>query len=802
MFRRAFTVLFLLLGLGLVSLSAQVLPSGGNLPAGLLSGLAGSQRQIPSISNFPYSGLQNPFGLRGSGAASIFSRPDGLVPDGTNFLDGLEPVRRNEFQIFVEGTTGLRLPMFGQNLFKGAPRTFAPAENIPVTQNYVVGPGDEVMIRAWGQVSINLWLLVDRNGAIDIPQVGVVQVSGLKAQELTGFLKAQVGRVFKNFEMNVTLGRLRSIQVLLVGHVRRPGNYSISASSTLINALFSSGGPSEVGSMRRIQLKRDNKLVAEFDLYDLISKGDKSKDMKLLNGDVIHVLPMGSLVAVAGSVQMPAVYELKNGESADDILAYAGGLSATGSPKRVVLKRIGDDSKRIVSELDLDKQGGEIKLQNGDVVQMFSISPRIGSAVTLRGNVAEPRTIPWTEGMRISELIPDKHVLMPRLYWMNKNERGQSKDLYDRNSPLSFEASDGRFGTGARDDRFDANQARERQLKELTGSESLDAEALRNEIKKSLYEVNWNYATIERFNQETFVTSLITFQLGKAILADDPEQNKILQSGDVVTIFSKDDIRIPISQQTQYVHLEGEFINPGLYQIRTGETLRDLTKRVGGFSPHAYLYGAVFTRESTRKEQQQRQDEALLRLEQELRHAHARLQGEALDVAEAAAAGNQVEGRYAMIQSMRRVPATGRIVLELNPRSSIPEDLSDIQLEDGDRFVVPSRPAEVYVMGEVYNQQSRLWNSRDSLTHYLDQAGGATRNADSKYMYIIRADGSVYSRDYAGRSFAKARLYPGDTIVVPEKLDYSTWKKELKDWAQIASQVAMGAAAIKVLSRD
>ena len=165
-------------------------------------------------------------------------------------------------------------------------------------------------------------------------------------------------------------------------------------------------------------------------------------------------------------------------------------------------------------------------------------------------------------------------------------------------------------------------------------------------------------------------------------------------------------------------------------------------------------------------------------------------------------AGSQVEGRYAMIQQMRRVPATGRIVLEMTPRSSVPADLSEIQLEDGDRLVGPSRPAEIYVMGEVYNQQSRLWKPEVPVDHYMNQAGGATRNADSDYMYIIRADGSVYSRDYAGRSFAKARLYPGDTIVVPEKLDYTTWKKELKDWAQIAGQIAIGAAALKVLSSD
>jgi hypothetical protein len=169
---------------------------------------------------------------------------------------------------------------------------------------------------------------------------------------------------------------------------------------------------------------------------------------------------------------------------------------------------------------------------------------------------------------------------------------------------------------------------------------------------------------------------------------------------------------------------------------------------------------------------------------------------------DATLASNQVEDRYALIQQMRSVPATGRIVLELNPGAGSYRDLPEIVLEDGDRLVVPSQMSEVHVMGEVYNQQSSLWKPGSTVARHIQLAGGETRHAHGKYTYIIRADGSIYSQDHAGRSFARSRLYPGDTIVVPEELDKSTWKKELKDWAQIASQIALGAAAIKVLSSD
>ena len=740
------------------SQGAPAAPQPGAVPAlvapvGPGAPVAPARGGIPTISNIPIPGARavgvdvlNSTSVRGEEVLAV--KPSGQVVRPT-------AIRANEFQLFIERSTGLQLPMFGQELFGGAPGTFAPAENIPATRDYAVGPGDELLVRAWGQIDINLRLIVDRNGAIDIPQVGVVQVAGLKANELSGFIKGQVGRVFKNFEMNVTLGRLRSIQVLVVGHVRRPGNYTISSLSTLINALFASGGPSEVGSTRKIQLKRGNVVVAEFDLYDLLLKGDKSKDMKLLQGDVIHVPPMGALVAVAGSVQVPAVFELKGGESMDDLLGYAGGFSATAFTGRVTLERIKDNLKREIVELELDPKGRATKAQNGDLIQVFPISPRFEKVVTLRGHVAAPRRVPWREGMRITDLIPDRASLVPYDYWLRKNEAGN------------------------------------------TGAANVHEQA-----RGLLQEINWDYASISRVEPNTLKNHFVSFNLGKALQQDDPENNHILHAGDVVTIYSKADIRVSLAKRSGFVSLEGEFVNSGLYQIRPGETLRDLVRRVGGFTPDVYLYGAVFTRESTQREQQLRQDESLRRLETELRHAHARLQGEALTPEESASASTQVEGRYAMIQSMRQVRATGRIVLELSPRSGTPADLSEIQLRDGDRLVVPSRPAEIYVMGEVYNQQSRLWKPEATVGQYMNQAGGVTRNADSKYMYIIRADGSIYSRNYAGRSFAKARLYPGDTIVVPEKLDYSTWKKELKDWAQIASQIAIGAAAIKVLSSD
>ncbi|HEY1461933.1 MAG TPA: polysaccharide biosynthesis/export family protein, partial [Terriglobales bacterium] len=194
-----------------------------------------------------------------------------------------------EFQKFVNASLGYRLEIFGQNLFRNVPSTFAPLDRVPVTPDYLIGPGDELQIRAWGQIDINYRAVVDRTGSIYLPKVGAINVAGLRYDELNGALTKSIGRVFKNFDLNVTLGQLRSIQVFVVGQVKKPGSYTISSLSTLVNALFASGGPSNRGSMRHIILKRQGKEVASFDLYDLIAAGNKSGDAQLLPGDVIYV---------------------------------------------------------------------------------------------------------------------------------------------------------------------------------------------------------------------------------------------------------------------------------------------------------------------------------------------------------------------------------------------------------------------------------------------------------------------------------------------------------------------------------
>jgi len=755
---------------------------------------------------------------------------------------------RNEFQKFVMESTGRDLPIFGQNLFRAVPSTFAPLDNVPVTPDYVIGPGDEVQIRAWGQIDVDVTAVVDREGAINVPKVGVINIAGVKSSDLPAYIKTVFGRTFRNFQLTATLGRLRSIQVFVVGQAKRPGTYTVSSLSTLVTAVFAAGGPSTKGSMRSIQLKRGSRVVADFDLYDLIVSGDKSKDASLLPGDVIYIPPAGPMVAVTGSVKVPAVYELKQNAVLFDLFRWAGGLATTAAGQKATVERIEDHKAQTVEEFPLDMGGLSRPIRDGDLVTVYSVVPRFDNAVVLRGNVAQPGRFPWREGMRVRDLIPDREALLSRDYWVKRNQvvgldesvaailKQQSatgtrltvEDLNQRRKPQSeLDATVGdtihRVQTESEAAKFlDPTQAsstarassaaqistaaqslQDQRQDELARLEAAKADSLRlvNQIKPSQREVNWDYAVVERINRNDLTTSLIPFNLAKAVIDGDPGNNVLLQPGDIVTVFSKEDVKVPISKQTQYIRLEGEFNSSGIHQIMPGETLRQLIARVGGLTPNAYVFGAQFTRESTRVSQEKTLAEALYRLEKDMQRFNALRAQNVTSPEDAASLQQQAVNQQNLLTRLRQIRPIGRVVLEL-PETAQAKDLPDMPLEDGDRFVVPPPPSMVSVVGSVYGESSFVYKPDKRVADYLTQAGGTTKSADESSIYVLRADGSVKSKRQDGfftASLEGSRLMPGDAIVVPEELDRTTITRALKDISQIFYQFGLGAAAIKVL---
>jgi polysaccharide export outer membrane protein len=776
------------------------------------------------------------------------------------------PLRtRSEFEQFAEDATGRPLPVYGRRLFDEVPTTFSPVEHVPVPANYVVGPGDQLLIRAWGKIELDSHVTVDRNGQIYLPKIGTLNVAGLRYDQIEGYLHSSIGTIFKDFELNVALGQLRSIQIFVLGDARQPGAYTVSSLSTLVDALFDSGGPSAIGTMRRIQLRRQGRTVSEFDLYDLVRRGDKSHDVRLLPGDVIYIPSVGAQIAISGDINQPGIYELKGETTVGAALQDAGGITNLADTERVVLERVDNHSSRRVDEFALDASGLQRPLKDGDLLRIFPVSPKFENAVTLRGNVAQPGLYPWKPGMRISDLIPSRNFLITRSYWNRQNhlvprapdEFGNPRlsrygnsvaDQYDdsrTNQPGNLSAdqygdsrtdqpgnlSADQYGDSRRDpygnSRSDeyrnssideyGNSGSDQPGNSSTGQDGIPRRdeygnsptrqagsqrmALIDTVGQNSAEINWDYALIERLDQHDLSTRLIPFRLADAI--DNPASlnNQLLKAGDVVTIFSHADLELPMAKHASFVRVSGEVNAPGVYRVKPGDTLRDVVEEAGGLTPYSYLYASVLTRVSTRRAQEKELRESADQMQRELisRFANATPQAGQTGADQQA----QLAMQQAALAKLTSIRPIGRVVLEMKPDASTTAAIPDFQLEDGDTFYVPPMPSTVQVSGEVYNASAFRFQPGKRLIAYLAAAGGPTRQADKKRIFVIRADGDVISRqsrnDHTHGKFENLRLLPGDAIIVPEKITVSSKMNNILLATQLTSQTALTAAALSVI---
>jgi protein involved in polysaccharide export with SLBB domain len=722
----------------------------------------------------------------------------------------LEPLKPNDFQIFILQTTGKRLPLFGFQFFEninasqaqaiGAMQTtnaFAPSEGTAVSPDYPLGAGDQLIIRAWGSIDVDVKVSIDRNGQIVIPKLGSVSMAGVKVSQSEAVIKQALAKNYKNFEVNVTLGQLRAITVYVVGQARRPGSYTLSSMSTLTSGLFASGGPNANGSVRRVQLKRAGQLVTEFDLYDFLSQGQAAGDVRLIDGDVIFIPPAAGYVALQGAVNSQAVYELKSAsEKLDQLLAVAGGLPITTDPSKVSLERITPhlSQPRSIQNISLqtaDQQGMQTALQTGDLLTFYSITPDMANAVTLRGNVAQAARMPWKQGMRVSDLIPNKEALITP-----SSVRKQNETLFDANKRA-------RTSRERLTESFDATLWQ--QQPKLQEPRSL---VLADQVGEAVEEVNLDYATIERFNRKDLSSELIAFNLGKVLANTQDAENIQLQPGDVVTVFSSDDLRIPQAKRRVIVRLEGEVQMPGIYQVAPNESLASLLIKAGGLTSNAYLFGSAFYREEVRKQQTENLDKLVRKLEADNASSLTTMvqsQGGASETAAMQAkiaAATMVQKQS--LERLRSLKAEGRISLSLPASLQISlNELPRIGLQNADKFYVPSRPDFVYIFGAVNTESALLFRPGLSVSAYIGLAGMGA-GADKDGVILVRADGSAITpQSFWRNEVLSAEVLPGDTILLPEKQDReTTWSavfRNTKDITQILYQLGLGAAAIKTL---
>ena len=532
--------------------------------------------------------------------------------------------------------------------------------------------------------------------------------------------------------------------------------------------------------MRNIELKRAGKTISTLDLYDFIAKGDKSHDMPLLSGDVIVIPPVGPRAAVTGAFDQAAIFELKNplqsgATSVADILALGGGLPTLATNQKALLERITRHSAppRQVQELMLDATGLAQPLQDGDVLTLLGISPAFGNAVTLQGTVAAPLRYRWFEGMKILDLIPERDALITADYYKRQN-------LLVQNAEVTRADAAKAAGTG-----------------------------VASRIHSMVEQINWDYAVIERLDRASLRNTLIPFNLGLAVLQRDPGHNLALLPGDVVTILSQNDLRVPQDRQTRLVRIEGEVAAPGVYSAAPGETLPQLLKRIGGLTPQAYVYGAELNRESVRTRQQENLDTLIRRLESASQAQWGSIAANrgADNAAQAQLVIQQQQAQLkSQIERLKSFKSNGRLSLELDPKAQTLAAFPALPLEDGDRILIPSVPGFVAAFGSVNNENVFIYKPGKTVGDVLKSAS-LTEEAEPDQAFLLRADGSIVARrdhgSFLGGGFEALAVMPGDTVVVPAQLDresrYTALTRGLKDWTSILANFGLGMAALKTL---
>jgi protein involved in polysaccharide export with SLBB domain len=879
-----------------------------------------SQAQIEQLKSLPRAqqeALAKQFGIdpgmldrinnqSSSSSSNNQKREDVVFPRGTHFDKNGDPIIPEDLEEqFTRDKDELK--PFGYDLFAGEPKSFSPTGYAPVPSNYIMGVGDTIKVQLFGKENRSYDLTIDREGKIVIPDLGELTVAGLSYSLMQDMIQNQVKQRLIGFNAAVSMGELRSIQVFIAGEAYKPGSYTISSLSTISQALYLAGGVSDIASLRSIRLMRAGKVVAEFDLYDLLLKGDASDDKMLQTGDVVFIPPRGDMITVKGEVKRPALYELKGNETLQDAIRFAGGSEDDAYLSSAQLQRI-VKGKRLISTVDLtaDKDLNKT-LQGGDVLTLRQVSEALDNSLLLVGAVTRPGHYQWYNGMRLNDVLRDsRHDLLEQAdlaYGLVVRETGPQRDLslYQFNvaEAINGKAEENlvlkerdqivifsRYQTKAQEkqqlSRFtltkQEREAEERQemlaeyrhaflkdlveekkqsngesrevaetqsgltpLSDLFGSPDEDDVEVADEdlalysrdkllepimeriqrqrtsngntplvyvagevnhpgvyplvenasvsrlleaaggVKDSAYLKRAEVTRFE-FNKDTAETDYLSVALNDVL---NGEMDVPLQGRDRLNVLS-----IPEWQNTYEVTLRGEVRFPGTYAIKRGETLTQLIERAGGFTDHAFIEGAIFTREELRKQEQERKKILAQELQREV--AGNMLTG----TGDTRVSYNEVRTLLADLLSVEPV---GRLIMDL-PKLLASNGANNVQLKDGDTLHVPSRKDSISIMGEVQMATSYHFDPELTVNEYIDRSGGTKEKADEDRIYIVKANGAIerYEGGSSWFSFSSnSQLGPGDTIIVP--MD-TTYMENLELWSQVTGIIYNSAVALAAIN--
>lgn len=865
------------------------------------------QKSLAQSMGIDYNDLKSQLSGQKSNASDEVSNtqvyPRGILFDeeGNPLFEELDQIEKEEEELEKI------IKPFGYDVFANAPSTFSPTMDIAIPEGYIIGPGDKLSIQVFGKETIDVEMVVSREGELIFPNLGAFKVAGLSFIELKQFIRNKIQERIIGVNVVVGIASLRSMRIFVLGDAFKPGPYTLSSLSSVTHALFAAGGMNDIGSLRNIQLKRSGKLIKTIDLYELLIHGDSSNDVLLQSGDVVFIAPVSRTVTVDGEVRRPAIYELKNSDTFADAIAMAGGFLPSAYAKSTIVERYNQSHLRSIVNVDLtDKKQLSAKVREGDYIKVMQTAEMFEQSVTIIGAITRPGKYQWSQGQKVTDLLPsidshllnnadlsytlivretnfarnieilqlslakalanpnseDNYLLLPsdkiivfsnvskivdelisldtlaftqaelfkkekllakekyktKLFWQKYGEENikYDADLEEEKTAELVSQSIAQFTGGEIEEEIDIKElglfSRQRlllpiirklkqqggaglsiQLVEIDGQVKYpgvyplpingrvdDLIAAAGGVNESAYLAK---ADITRNEVNSYGVNKHSLTINLALaLKEEQENNILLTSKDRVNIHTT-----PAWSENHVIELRGEFVFPGKYTIRRGESLGELVKKAGGLTDYAYAQGSVFSRVKLKELEQQN----LFKLAGDLRTEMAS-QSLTKDTP-----GQSYEEAQMMLSDLTKTQPVGRLVIDLD-RIMVKNDY-DVLLETGDILYVPTMNNSINVIGQVQVTSSHVYDETLDAYDYLAQSGGSKKRADEDRTYIISANGRIKMMG-SGNWFADdaaSRLRPGDTIVVPLDAEYMN---NLELWTNVTGIIYNSAVAIAAIS--
>ena len=807
-----------------------------SLPAGVTPQMA---QQFQSMSPAQQQALAQQYGVALPGSVpQQAEQVSGLGDAGEQLeqsdIDSDELSEVDELTEDAASAVTQQLPRYGRSLFNREVSTFAPTDDAPVPDEYRLGVGDQLVVQLFGKENATYTLSIGRDGNISFPKLGAITVSGLTFEDSRALIDTRIEQQLIGVEAVVTLGRLRAIGVFMAGEVRVPGAYSVSALTTVTQALFQSGGVTDIGSLRRIQVRRAGEVVTKFDVYDLLMRGDPSGDIRLQSGDVLFVPTVESVVEVRGEVRRPMAYELAGGETVADLIKMAGGFTKEAFGELAVLVRTSLKGGLPTAESVnlLESNVATLALRDGDILQVPSTGDTLANGVGVAGAVYRPGTFGWRSGMRVSDLVGDaERDLLPvadLTYSLIVRVKNELLDIeviqFSLIDSLLNPGSDGDpmlnvadqiliFSAPDLEDVAPGAFARQTLLEPVLQKLRLQAREGEPTLAATIsgaVKAPGQYPILKDYGVDDIVKAagglLESADLGAAELrrtvtnaggsvdfryidikfdgSGKPTTSARLQSRDIVTVRE-----IPDWNREDAISLRGAVLFPGKYVISPGETISSVIERAGGLTDLAFPEGAIFNRVVIAR----REAERAQAFAADIRQTYA----SRLLTEETTSTG--LEEVLLITQQLDTFEGQGRLLVDL-PAALSGISGADYEVEDGDELIIPRSSDTVSVVGEVRQPGTHIFQAGLSVEDYISLSAGVTKRSDQSAIYIVRANGSVTTFDSSWWRFSEAgmqTLRPGDSIVVPVD---SQHKESLAQWREVTQIIYQGMVSVAALA--